>query len=190
MAYVAAGTGRGYNRFFATLRSPAGKEMVPGPSVFVERSDYRIIQRRLDPADLDECRRPFREPPRRASGLEVARHSWVGAAVVDDVEVLALSRQRIQDPGQDAFTCGARRTTAVPASSLRSRGARRALRGDTRDRYPHAVTDFRRFRGFAEFETGRQDFAGDEVTMCRCPPGPPVGHRHHHGDAVRHVQTG
>ena len=48
---------------FAALRSPVGEQLVFDRGVFVEEVLPQAILRRLDPAELNEYRRPFREPP-------------------------------------------------------------------------------------------------------------------------------
>jgi haloalkane dehalogenase len=44
------------------MRSPGGEDMVLGKNVFVERILPASVQRRLTDAEMDEYRRPFREP--------------------------------------------------------------------------------------------------------------------------------
>jgi len=73
---------------FAALRSPAGDELIVGENVFVERILPGAIIRQLDPEELDEYRRPFLDPARRAPALAWPRELPLDGEPRDVVEIV------------------------------------------------------------------------------------------------------
>jgi len=73
---------------FAALRSPVGEEMVFGRNAFLEEVLPNAILRRLDPVELDEYRRPFRDPARRAPTLAWPRELPMDGEPRDVVEIV------------------------------------------------------------------------------------------------------
>lgn len=57
------------------------------------------------------------------------------------------------------------------------------------DGHAHSVADFGGIDRLAEFETGGQDFSGDQLGVRLRPPLPLFGYRDHHGDPVGDFQS-
>lgn len=74
---------------FTALRSPAGDELIFDQNLFVEKVLPDAILRPLDPAELDEYRRPFRDPARRMPTLAWPRELPIDGAPRDVVEIVA-----------------------------------------------------------------------------------------------------
>jgi haloalkane dehalogenase len=74
---------------FAALRSPAGEQLIYDDNVFVERVLPGSIIRQLDPAELDEYRRPFLDPARRAPTLAFPRELPLDGEPADVVEIVS-----------------------------------------------------------------------------------------------------
>src|SRR5262245_27244933 len=74
---------------FQTMRSPAGEEVVLQKNVFVERILPASVIRPLTPAEMDEYRRPFREPGEgRRPTLMWPREIPIGGEPADVVAIV------------------------------------------------------------------------------------------------------
>jgi haloalkane dehalogenase len=74
---------------FAALRSPEGESLVFGENAFVEQVLPGAIIRQLGPDELDEYRRPFVDPARRAPTLVWPRELPIDGEPRDAVEIVA-----------------------------------------------------------------------------------------------------
>ena len=74
---------------FSAFRSPAGEEMVLEKNIFVERVLPGSILRKLEPAEMEEYRRPFREPGEsRRPTLTWPRQIPIDGEPADVVEIV------------------------------------------------------------------------------------------------------
>lgn len=73
---------------FEGLRSPAGEAMVMEQNLFVEAILPASVLRALDPAELDEYRRPFTEPADRRPTLTWPREIPLAGEPADVVEIV------------------------------------------------------------------------------------------------------
>src|SRR6202035_3714007 len=91
-------------------------------------------------------------------------------------------RRRLPWTSDNARRCNYRRPHSGNASPV-------ALsRSSFSDGHPHAVADLRTIGGLAELEAGREDLPRYQVAVRPRPVGPLGGHRHHHADAIGHVE--
>ena len=73
---------------FAALRSPAGESLILEQNLFVEQILPGAVIRQLDPDELDEYRRPFLDPARRAPTPAWPRELPLDGEPTDVVEIV------------------------------------------------------------------------------------------------------
>lgn len=89
----------GARPIFQALRSPAGEEMILEKNVFVERILPGSIVRELEPEEMEEYRRPFREPGEdRLPTLTWPRQIPIEGEPADVVAIVAAYAEWLAGP--------------------------------------------------------------------------------------------